>query len=46
MNTEHEAKPSLKQATVMFLDVKGFTALSEEVGPEAAYVSFMCWAML
>ncbi len=37
MNTEHEAKPSLKQATVMFLDVKGFTALSEEVGPEAAY---------
>jgi len=29
--------PAVKVATVMFLDIKGFTALSQEVGPETAY---------
>jgi class 3 adenylate cyclase/predicted ATPase len=29
--------PAVKRATVMFVDIKGFTALAQEVGPETAY---------
>jgi class 3 adenylate cyclase len=36
-NSEVASGPAVKRATVMFVDIKGFTALSREVGPETAY---------
>jgi len=36
-NSEVAGGPAVKLATVMFVDIKGFTALSQEVGPETAY---------
>lgn len=36
-SSEVAARPTVVEATVMFLDIKGFTALSQEVGPETAY---------
>ncbi len=36
-NSEVESGPAVKRATVMFIDIKGFTALAQEVGDETAY---------
>ncbi len=36
-NSEVSGGPAVKRATVMFVDMKGFTALAQEVGPETAY---------